>query len=118
MEIYEDKLTGLELEYEKKKFFEKHSGNGEYKWSDKDIESHNSTMKSLEQLARNEKEVHMQNRTLEFNISGNIFYNGKEVNLDDITNAFLDACENNDWEFCGITMPLVEEITKIWKLRN
>ena len=55
------------------------------------------------------KEAHMQNRTLEFNISGNIFYQGKEVDLDDITNAFLDTCEDNDWEFCGITMPLVEK---------
>jgi hypothetical protein len=48
----------------------------------------------------------MEDKVLEFEISGCIYTGYKEVTLDNLTNEFIEFCESKGWEFCGITKPL------------
>jgi len=52
----------------------------------------------------------MEEKFLEFKLYGCIFTGEKEVSLDELTDAFIEFCEDQGWKFCGLTLPLdIEE---------
>jgi hypothetical protein len=54
----------------------------------------------------------MDDKILEFNVSGCIYTGEKDVTLDELMGEFLDFCDSKGWEFCGIATPLSAELTQ------
>ncbi len=50
-----------------------------------------------------------EEKILEFEISGCIYTGDKEITIDDLTDEFIEFCENKGWNFCGVTKPLKVE---------
>ena len=51
----------------------------------------------------------MEEKILEFKISGCIYTGAKEVTLDDFTDEFALFCDSKGWNFCGVTIQLENE---------
>lgn len=50
----------------------------------------------------------MDEKILEFVLSGCIYTGKNEVTIDELNDAFIELCESKGWEFCGIIKPLEE----------
>ena len=48
----------------------------------------------------------MDDKILEFQISGCIYTGKGEVTVDNLSDAFVDFCISKGWKFCGVTSPL------------
>lgn len=51
----------------------------------------------------------MEEKVLEFILSGCIYTGEKEITIDELNDVFIDLCENKGWQFCGIIKPLEDE---------
>jgi len=74
-----------------------------------DIELSNSIEDTLNRTNKESEGIlHKMSKdnVLEFKLFGSIYTGEQEVSLDDLTDFFIDMCEERGWEFCGFTSPL------------